>query len=271
MNFRSLVHLLGWRPAPVVYGHEVVSFNLPGHGRVELARWLHPNERPKIIRQDEINHLRSFLRPGDVAIDIGAHTGDTAVPMAIALGPTGLVVAVEPNPYVFPVLEKNATLNRQQAVIVPLNFAVTERPEPIEFTYSDSGFCNGGRHEGVSRWRHAHAFRLTVRGENLASHLAANLAETAGRIRFIKVDAEGGDRRVLESMASVIDRERPFLRAEVHKTTDRDERQRLFDWLTARNYAVFRVESEVNYRGQRLGRDDLSRWRQFDVFAVPSA
>ena len=112
MKVRELIHLLGWKPKRRVYGHEVRAFDLASDGRVDYAQWLHPGETPKEVRQDVVDHLRTFLRPGDVAIDIGAHTGDSTIPIALAVGPAGRVLALEPNPYVFPVLERNAGLNR---------------------------------------------------------------------------------------------------------------------------------------------------------------
>ncbi len=77
----------------------------------QFARWQHPGERPKVVTQQSIDALRAFLREGDVAIDIGAHTGDSTLPIALAVGARGLVLALEPNPYVFKVLEVNAALN----------------------------------------------------------------------------------------------------------------------------------------------------------------
>ena len=107
-----------------------------------------------------------------------------------------------------------------------MNFAATAESGPIEFEYSDAGFCNGGRHEGISRWRHGHAFTLTVQGINLEAYLDAYLPDLVPRLRFIKVDAEGYDLTVLESMASLIDRTRPFIRAEVFKLTTAEQRTR---------------------------------------------
>lgn len=42
--------------------------------------------------------MKSILKPGDVFIDVGAHVGTYAVPMARIVGPGGLVVAIEPSP-----------------------------------------------------------------------------------------------------------------------------------------------------------------------------
>lgn len=271
MNLRALLHLLGLRPSAATYGHDVATFDLPNEGTVQLARWRHPSETPKSLDQAVIDHLRLFLRPGDVALDIGAHSGDTAVPMALAIGRTGRVFALEPNPYVYPVLEANSRLNLDKASITPLNFAAASAAGPLVFSYSDAGFCNGGAHTGVSRWRHAHAFALTVRGERLDEYLAAHHPDVAGRLRFVKVDAEGADLTVLRSIESLIDRERPYIRVEVHKFMPPASRAELFQWFRSRGYATYRVESETEYRGQAIGPDDLDRWRQFDVFAVPAS
>ena len=269
MKLRELAGLAGWRRRPSTYGFEVRRFDLPVDGPIGYAQWLHPGESPKDVRQDVVDHLRRFVRPGDVAIDIGAHTGDSTIPLALAAGPTGGVVALEPNPYVFPVLEKNASLNRDRAVILPLNFAATASAGPVTFEYSDAGFCNGGRHEGISRWRHGHAFPLTVQGEHLPAWLIANRPELVDRIRFVKVDAEGYDLAVLESMAGLIDRLRPFIRAEVYRHLPRARREALVGFFLSRGYGLHRVESDANYLGEPVTPADVMRWRHFDLFAVP--
>lgn len=269
MKLRELAGLLGWKPAPRVYGFEIRRFDLPEDGPIEYAQWLHPGETRKTIRQDVVDYLRAFVHSGDVAIDVGAHTGDSTIPLALAAGPQGCVLALEPNPYVFAVLEANANLNREKTAIVPLNFAAAAEPGPVTFEYSDAGFCNGGRHEGISRWRHGHAFPLTVRGESLVSYMRTHMPDLVDRVRYIKVDAEGYDLVVLESMRELIDRQRPYIRAEVYRHTSRAQREKLLDFLVSRGYEVRRVLDETNYRGEVLAPADLTRWRHFDIFAEP--
>lgn len=268
MKVRDFAHLLGWRPRPRTYGSEVRTFDLALDGPVQYAQWLHPGERPKVIHQEVVEELRRFIRPGDVAIDIGAHTGDSTIPIALAAGPSGRVLALEPNPYVYAVLDRNAGLNAGKTSIIPMNFAATAASGPIEFEYSDAGFCNGGRHEGISRWRHGHAFTLKVQGVNLEHYLEAYLPDLVPRLRFIKVDAEGYDLTVLESLAGLIDRTRPFIRAEVFKLTTAEQRTRLHRFFSARDYDVFRLAGEADYRGERLDAADMTRWAHFDVFGV---
>lgn len=269
MKARDFAHLLGWRPKPRTYGVEIRTFDLPVDGPIQYAQWLHPGERPKVIRQEVVDELRRFIRPGDVAIDVGAHTGDSTIPMALAAGASGRVLALEPNPYVYAVLDRNAGLNAGKTSIIPMNFAATAESGPVEFEYSDAGFCNGGRHEGISRWRHGHAFTLTVQGVNLEAYLETYLPDLVPRLRFIKVDAEGYDLTVLESMEGLIDRTRPFIRAEVFKLTTAEQRTRLHQFLARHDYDVLQLIGETDYCGQHLAAADMTRWAHFDVFAVP--
>jgi len=269
MKAKELLYMLGVRPRPRTYPAEVVTFNLSRDGEVRYARWLHPGESRKEIRQDTVDELRKFVRPGDVAIDIGAHTGDSTIPIALAAGASGTVLALEPNPYVFRVLEQNAALNQGKAHIVPLMFAATEASHDFTFQYSDAGFCNGGLHPGISRWRHGHAFDLTVRGENLEAYLDRSLPALVPRIRFIKVDTEGYDAQVLQSLRALIVRQKPFIKAEVYKQLDLAQRQHLYDLLIELGYDVHVVASETQYVGQRLERQQLMARAHYDVFGTP--
>ena len=267
VKVRELSYLLGFRPPPQSYGYEVRSFDLVRDGRIQYAQWLHPGESRKEIRQEAVDRLRTFLTTGDVAIDIGAHTGDSTLPMALAVGTSGCVLALEPNPYVYPILQKNAELNPAKTHIVPLNFAATPTPGAFVFEYSDAGFCNGGLHT-VSKWRHGHAFTLRVRGENLQEYLGAHFPDLEPRIRFIKVDAEGYDLEVLRSLSGLIRARKPYLMAEVYKLSGREQRELLYDFVVGHGYEVFRIQDEA-YGGSPLNRDDLMRWLHYDILCAP--
>jgi len=269
MKPREFLDMLGMRARPKTYPYDIVSFELPKDGYIQYAQWLHPSETTKLVRQEAVEELRRFVAPGDVAIDIGAHTGDTALPIALAAGREGCVLALEPNPYVFPVLKKNSELNPAKATIVPLMIAATPEPGDFYFEYSDAGFCNGGLHDGISKWRHGHAFKLRVRGENLQSYIAEHFPALASRIRFLKVDAEGYDYHVLASLKGLISTQRPFIKAEMFKLLRLAQRERLYDLLVELGYDVFLVESDARYLGARLDRQALMTRRHYDVFCVP--
>lgn len=269
MKLKTLFHMLGFKPRPKVYGYEIEEHELRGEGVVRYARWLHPQESRKQFTQEEVDHLRNFLRPGDVAIDVGAHTGDTTLPMALAVGPTGCVLALEPNPYVGRILDVNANLNRDKATVEPLRFAATPQDGFIEFEYSDPGFCNGGRHEGIHTWRHGHVFKLTVQGRNLENYLRAERADLLDRLRFIKTDAEGFDLTILNTLRGIILERRPYLKAEVYKHTSPEQRFALLSAMWEMGYETRHVASPTNYLGVVIDQNHLMAWRHFDVFGIP--
>jgi FkbM family methyltransferase len=252
------------------YGHELKRFTLEREGSVEYAQWLHPFEKPKVITQADVDGWRAFLRDGDVAIDVGAHTGDTTVPMALACGPSGLVVAVEPNPHVFRVLEVNAGLNGGHAApVLPLNVAATEEDGEFEFHYWDASFGNGGYLSRLHNQRHGHRYPLRVTGRNLERELRARISERLARLTLIKTDAEGYDAAVLHSLRALIDEHRPVLVCEVHKKLDHDERLQLHAELERPRYALHRYLGGAQPVGERINHNDLDRWPHFDVVAIP--
>jgi len=273
MRLKDALYLLGLKPKPRTYGYEVVTAELPMEGTVRFALWQHPrmdhDTVTRAVNQRAVDALRTFLVPGDVCIDVGAHVGDTAVPMALAVGPRGCVLALEPNPYVFPVLVANAGLNPDKTRIVPLMFAATPEDGPLTFEYSDAGFCNGGRHDTTSRWRHGHAFTLEVQGRNLERVLRAEHPSLLPRLRFLKVDAEGFDLAVLRSLEGIIRECRPHVMAEVYRHTTREQRQALLAFLRGLGYDLFHMAEADFAREGPVGDADVMRWRRWDVLAVP--
>jgi FkbM family methyltransferase len=251
------------------YGYEVKRFPLAREGVVEYAQWLHPFEKPKTITQADVDGWRHFLREGDLALDVGAHTGDTTVPMALACGASGLVVALEPNPHVFRVLEANAGLNRDRTHIEPENFAATETDGTFEFHYWDASFGNGGYLSRLRNQRHGHRYPLRVTGKNLEHFLRARHADRLGRLALVKTDAEGYDRQVLESLRGLLAEARPVVVSEVHKKLDDDERRGLHDVLARADYVIRRYRGGAHPVGEAVGAGDLRRWEHFDLIGVP--
>jgi FkbM family methyltransferase len=223
----------------------IETHDLSGEGRLDVARWSHPGAyriAPAQV-QAAVDQLRRFLRAGDVAIDIGAHAGDTTIPIALAVGPGGVVLALEPNPYVFPVLQRNAGLNPAKIRIVPLMFAAMRADGRYEFQYGEEGYCNGGYHEGMSKWLHGSAFKVQVEGRNLQDYLARTHPDLIPRLRFIKIDTEGFDLAVLETLEDLIRRQRPVLQVEMFSLRKSTPAYRLglYDFLVGHGYEVHRM------------------------------
>jgi len=270
LKAKEFIYLLGLKPKPKTFGFVIEALDLPREGRIEVARWLHPGayRLAPLQVQAAVDQLRRFLRAGDVAIDIGAHTGDTTLPIALAVGASGLVLGLEPNPYVFPVLERNASLNRAKTTILPLNFAAMRTDGRYEFQYGEEGYC-----EGTSKWLHGSAFKVRVEGRNVQDFLARGHPDLIPRLRFIKVDAEGFDLPILETLDDLVRGQRPFLQVEMFSLRKSTSAYRLglYDFLVRHGYEVHRVEGDANLLGDRITPENLMRWNVYDVFCIPSS
>jgi FkbM family methyltransferase len=257
------------KPLPFAeWGWEVRDFHLPLDGRVQFAQWRHPATSITTIDQAEVNALRQWIGAGDFAIDVGAHTGDTSVPMALAAGRLGCVLALEPNRYAHAVVAMNAGLNREKTNITTRCYAATAADGNFEFLYGDASYCNGGA--AIGRWNpFRKKYPLSVEGRNLLRLLREEFAERLPRLAYVKVDAEGHDLAVLESILPLLLERQPVVRTEVFKKLPTADRFALHELLTAAGYDVFRYAESATPQGKPLGRRDMTAARHFDVLAVP--
>ncbi|MGE0844678.1 MAG: FkbM family methyltransferase [Flavobacteriaceae bacterium] len=271
MKLRHIAEMLGFRAPPRRYGYDVEDFDLGDEGTIRYAQWQHPKNRPMRFEPAAIAELKRYIAPGDTVIDIGAHSGDTSVMFALAAGPKGRVFAVEPNSYVLPILEANASLNPRIAPIEILPYAATAAPGKLVFRYSDAGFCNGGDLAAADIGRHRHYYELAVEGRNIADELAARAPESLERLRLIKSDTEGNDASVIASLRPLIDRHRPYLICEFYRHMDEASRRDFHRLLSGDlGYTVHLAGLWDGLAGEVLGPGDLMREEHFDVFCVPA-
>lgn len=251
------------------YGHELCEFKLPTDGTVQYAQWLHPLDSQKSITQEGVDALRGFIKPGDFVIDIGAHTGDTTVPMALAAGPTGCTLGLEPNRYVFKILQENCKLNSGKVNIDPQCWAATEEDGEFVFHYGDASFVNGGFKPMTQWFRYRREYPLKVQGRRLETVLRSQYAEWLPKLSYLKVDAEGSDIKILSSIRSIVEEYQPVIRTEVFRYLAAKNRHALFDLFSGMGYEVFHYEEGQTLQGQRMERGDMTREKHFDILAVP--
>ncbi len=275
MKLKELLYGLRLKPTPVRYGYEIVEGELEPYGEVRFARWLHPCNRVTFVWRGWTKWVRRFVRRGDFCIDVGAFIGDTTVPMGLAAGAEGLVLALEPNPYVFHVLTRNALLNPELMRIEPLMAAAGDSDGTAVFHYSDPGYCNGGGHHGISRWTHGHMFELEVETVNLSSLLKTRYAGWLPRLSYVKIDAEGNDLLVLRGLKDTLREVGPVVEFEIFRHSDRTYREEAYAMLRSLDYRLYRVEDRTTELSQPPSvtpieeADAMLEAEHFDVLCVP--
>lgn len=252
------------------YGHEVVDYDLPELGKVSFARWLNPLEAEKHISQNQVNFFKKILKKGDFVIDIGAHIGDSTIPMALAVGKEGTVLGFDPNPYVFKILEKNASLNKTLTNIIPLNFAITTHEGDFFYNSSEATYNNGGISESQQNKHGKYALADKVHGVNLERYLNELYSEVLPNLTLIKVDTEGYDTEILKSILPFIKKHRPNLIFECFPKLSKTERFFLYDLIADLGYDLFYIGGfDDKAAKEHITRDNMLNWKHFDILAIP--
>lgn len=268
MRLREFFYLIGFKPNYQFYSYEIQKIHLEKDGDIEYARWLCPKFKDLNLGQSEIDDLRRFLSEGDLAIDIGAQVGDSTLPIAIACGASGAVLAYEPNPMSFAILGANSTLNPGRTNIIPVPFAVTEEDATLTFDYSDPWLRNGGDHKDVSKWKHGSAFTIPVQARNVESMIREKYADRLSRFKYLKTDVEGHDLSTLRSLAGLIQEFRPHIKSEVGRQTSDSNRKGMFEFFKDLNYEIRKVQSDTLF-GSKMLESDMANERTIDIFAIP--
>ena len=188
-------------------------------------------------------HWDRFIKPGSTVVDIGGHSGDTAVPMQFLA--RGTVLTVEPNPTINPYLEFCCNMNGHLGKFVVAKEAVTTQDmDAVEILDHNNNLCNGGlvdqswTPELQQQVRNMAGKKVTVKGLTLENMLNKYLTpEEIENISFLKTDTEGHDISILESSAGLIDKIRPVIFTE-------------WFWLygDAENQKMFRVINDLGYK-----------------------
>ena len=139
------------------------------------------------------------LRPGDLAIDIGAHVGYFSMLFRLAVGATGVVYAFEPMPETYRRLLRNVMVNRFTNVL-PIPMAVADRPGSAVFHIDADN-------EGESSL-------LDVAGGQTVEVQVTSLDDVfrdglGARPRVMKMDAEGVELSILNGGAQFFERYAP--------------------------------------------------------------
>ncbi len=205
-----------------------------------------------------------LIRPGSTVIDIGAHSGDTAMPMGLfsydrANARKGRVIAVEPNPDLRDLLNICLTLNSHVAEFSFCPYAITASDvDVVEISDHGNANCNGGISGGYSdeltnRLKGSAQVTYKTRGVSIPSLLRENCV-TPSDVTFVKVDCEGYDKEIIRGAKDFFLAVKPALFIEWFGWFSPEDDDDMFRAIDEIGYAPFHPETlaPLDRGGERL-------------------
>ena len=186
-----------------------------------------------------VDVLRAAIRPGDVAIDVGANIGFFTTLLARLVGPEGRVLAFEPDQANLAMLRANLDQNRLQETVTVVASAVASEPGNAMFSLDSATGSTG--HLGETPTLGGIAFgggalQLVETPVNTIDEIVERL-ELAPVL--IKMDIEGGEFEALRGAARTIDVHRPLVLSELGGT----EGSNVVQFLNDRDYRLWDLET----------------------------
>lgn len=147
--------------------------------------------------ESEMRFLGQFVSEGMTVLDIGANIGTHTVYFAQRVGPTGSVLAFEPQLVVYQILNGNIAINGLSNVRA-LNAAVGRENGRVKIPTIDP-----------TTLRNFGAVAIGREGSEVACYAIDGLPMTS--LHFVKIDVEGYELEVLKGAKNTIERFRPIL------------------------------------------------------------
>jgi FkbM family methyltransferase len=190
--------------------------------------------------EEEVAFVRDRLRPGDTAVDAGAHIGFFTMQMAAMVGAAGRVYAFEPFPPNAELLERSIAENGYADRVVFKRAAVGSASGVARLTFPRETLNTGG------------AYLLAPGTSPLSGNLEQQVATVAlddlplqRPVRLIKMDVEGAEPLVLEGARRILAEDRPVILSELHPA----QLERAANSSAAAYLAQLR---DIGYRAHRI-------------------
>ena len=196
------------------------------------------------------NNWDKWIKPGMTCIDIGGHSGDTAIPMMVYS--RGTVLTVEPNPTIRPYLELNCAMNNHlgKRFVVASEAVTNQNADGLVFKDHNNGMCNGGLvgetwdSETQARVAGMSGQSITVSGLTLETMLDKYLTfEEIENIGFIKTDTEGHDIEIIRNIRNILVKYKPVLFTEWFTQYSSSDTEELFRVINNAGYVPFYPET----------------------------
>jgi FkbM family methyltransferase len=184
--------------------------------------FIHGTWEPEVIQT-----IQEVVSEGSFAIDIGAHIGFYTLVLSRLVGPAGRVIAFEPVPKNFSILEENVAMNGCSHVKV-IKKALLEESRRVMANAPDNEPLPGS----VSVFTDYGTDATSVEATTLDEFMHFQKA----RVDFIKMDVEGAENLVLQGAKFTIEAQHPTMVIEVHHFDGSPESSPVLGQLEAWGY-----------------------------------
>jgi FkbM family methyltransferase len=223
---------------------KLLRFHVPKYGYEFYCRLNKDDFKLMALHEDEI--LDQFdPKPGDTVVDVGAHIGLYTLIAAKKVGPSGKVIAIEPDPDNCNLLKRNIELNRLTNVTILERAAFSSN--------SKLKLYLPGKERGFTKLSTIMANRAVT--ENFLEIDATTLdhlmlMQGITQVNWIKIDVEGAELEVLKGATVTLSVSKDLaMLIEVHNVNNMDLHSAIVRFLQPYE---FHIEFERRYaNGER--------------------
>jgi FkbM family methyltransferase len=197
--------------------------------------------------------MARIIEPGWTCVDIGANCGYYSLLMADAVGSTGNVLSVEPNPRLAGLLKKSLAVNGFNDRAKVSEKAVSDSSGSTVDLFIPNDYWGGGSICGNG---------TETDGNNIAVQTITldELASDYPRIDLIKIDAEGAEPEIWEGMRQLV-KKNPGIKVIMEFSPDRYKEPKLFlEDILNQGFSLAFVDSDSRVKdlsiNDCLGLDD---------------
>jgi FkbM family methyltransferase len=224
------------------------------HGHSVRLPTRYINYFPAGYEKDNFDFLTSVVKPGDTVLDVGAHIGLFAVIASRLTGATGKVIAFEPAPATFNLLQQTVHINKADNIIATVQKAVGSGPGKTTFFISDSVADNSNSLVSYLGDRPLNGIDIEI--TSIDTIVAE---EKLNRVNFMKIDVEGAEYDTLRGAAQTFKQFAPYAIVAIHPVpivAKGDKLEDIYDFIVGLNYRIT-VDDKPLSREQFLQNKEL--------------
>lgn len=191
----------------------------------------------KVFEPEIVQSLQKFVRPNSIGIDVGANVGQMSILLSEKIGPSGRIISIEADPFIFSYLAQNVKLNKRENITL-LNLAA----------YETSGQFLSYPKPDFKRFKSYGSYGISLESKDLRRvlTLAIDDLHIQSDVCFIKVDTQGSDLHVLRGAEKTIRKYKPAVLFEFEEQFQNEFKTSWNDYESFIKSIDYKIESTIN-------------------------